>query len=114
MLDVVINEFRSLAKAWNDEVTERRRITTIDPVADDAAHRARELTERIRLVEQRTEMLTPTEFAKLHSTTPQTVTTWCRGGKVECEPNGKSYLIPRTAKAPRSRSTRGRKRAAHG
>lgn len=110
MLDIVFSRFRELADKWDGEVKQRRAITQIDPVADDAAYRARELRDALKTLERETEMLSPIAFAMLHKTTPQTVTAWCRAGKVRCQPNGRSYLIPRDVPPPRSRAAKQRVR----
>ena len=109
MIDAVIGELRGLVTDWNDEVKHRRTITSVDPVADDTAFRAQQLKERLDAIESQTKTLTPSQFATLHHTTAQTVTAWCRQGKIPCTPNGRSYLIPLGTKPPRSRSTLGRK-----
>jgi len=112
MIDAVVGGLRGLVNEWNIEVENRRAITAVDPIADDAAYRARQLAERLDSIEAATKMMTPAQFAALHRTTSQTVTAWCRTAKIKCTPNGRSYLIPVDTVPPRSRSTRGRKRAA--
>lgn len=109
MIDFTLAQIRSLAERWQNEVARRRAITRVDPVADAIAYCARDLEESLRQVEESTAMLTPGEFAQLHRTTSQTVTAWCRSGKISgAIPNGRSWLIPRSAAAPRMRQRRAR------
>lgn len=107
MLDVVFAQFKGLAENWHKEAERRRQVTRVEPVADTTDYCAGELESLIQRLEKDTEMLTPSQYAKLHKTTPQTVTAWCRAGKITGSvPKGRSYLIPRTAAAPRRRSER--------
>lgn len=104
MLDVVISEFRQFASRLKTEVAKRRSVTRMDPVADAWEFVATDLDELTDKVSQATERLTPAQFARLNKTTAQTVTAWCRAGKLRgAVPNGRSYLIPRGAVAPRRR-----------
>lgn len=104
MLDAIFSELRELARSWQGEVKERREITQDDPVADTIENRSRLLERKLQELEKHTERLTPSQYAELHGTTPQTVTAWCRAGKIRCVPNGRSYLIPRSSMPPRSRA----------
>lgn len=107
MLESIFAQFKGLIKNWHQEAERRRKVTTVDPVADTIDYVAGELETVVKRLEEDTVMLKPGEFARLHKTSAQTVTAWCRSGKISgAEPNGRSWLIPRTAQAPRRRTAR--------
>jgi hypothetical protein len=87
-----------------------KRISQVNPVADTRAYDASELLSLLEKIEKDTEQLTTAQYAKLHKTTPQTVTAWARQGKIAATPRGaRGYLIPRSAIPPRRRSAKGKK-----
>lgn len=107
MLEAVFAQVRGLARTWHTEAERRRQVTRVEPVADTLDYNAGELEQLLSKLEEDTAMLTPGEFAKLHKTTPQTVSAWCRAGKLTgAVPKGRSWLIPRTSAAPRRRTAR--------
>lgn len=112
MLDVVLTQIRGVARGWQREAADMKRITPTNPVADTTEYRASELLSVVEQIEKDTQLLTTAQFAKLHRKTPQTVTGWVRDKKVPGipGPNG-GYLIPRSAPAPtgRRRAKRGAK-----
>lgn len=110
MLEVIFAQIEGAIGTMDQEVQKRRRVTKTDPVADATEYWAGELRSVLERVKSDTEMLSPAQYAKIHRTTPQTVSSWIRSGKLAgVVSNGKSYLIPRNAKAP---SPRRRKAAA--
>lgn len=107
MLEIIFAQIKGLQRTWHNEAERRRKVTSTDPVADTIDYCAGEVEQLVKRLEEDTAMLTPGEYAKLHKTTPQTVTAWCRAGKIAgAEPKGRSWLIPRTAAAPRRRAAR--------
>jgi DNA-binding transcriptional regulator YiaG len=109
MLDVVIAQIRGLSKAWEDDAKKMKRISQVNPVADTRAYDASELSSLLDQIEKDTEQLTTAQFAKMHKTTPQTVTAWARDKKIPAIPRGaRGYLIPRSAIPPRRRATKKR------
>lgn len=107
MLDVVFAQLRAMKDNWHSEAARRRKVTSTDPVADTIDYCAGEAEQLLARLEEDTSTLTPGEFAKLHKTTPQTVSAWCRSGKLTgAIPSGRTWRIPRTAKAPRRRAVR--------
>lgn len=104
MLDIIFAQIEAQVRSMDDEVKKRRRVTAVDPVADTTEYYAGEIRSLLDRLKKDTEMLSPRQFAQLHRTTPQTVNAWCRAGKLEgVVPNGRSWLIPRTAQAPKRR-----------
>lgn len=111
MLDVVIAQLRGLSKTWEDDAKKMKRISAVNPVADTRAYDASELSSLLDKIEEDTEQLTTAQFAKMHKTTPQTVTTWARQGKIRAiARGGRGYLIPRSAEPPRRQATKSKKR----
>jgi excisionase family DNA binding protein len=101
MLDVIIAQIRGTAKAWAEDAEKMKRISPVNPVADTRAYDASELLSLLDKIEKDTVQLTTAQYAKLHGTTSQTVTTWARKGKIPAIARGaRGYLIPRNAKPP--------------
>jgi len=104
MLEIIFAQIEAQVSSMEAEVKKRRMVTAVDPVADTTEYYAGEIRSLLGRLKKDTEMLSPRQYAELHKTTPQTVTAWCRSGKLEgAVPNGRSYLIPRTAQAPKRR-----------
>lgn len=107
MLDAVFAQLKGVTKNWRADAERRHRITAIDPVADTTAYLAGELDDLVKRLEADTAMLSPSEFARLHHTTAQTVTAWCRSGKITgALPKGRTWQVPRDAMPPRRRTIR--------
>jgi hypothetical protein len=107
MLEVVFAQLRAMKDNWHSEAARRRKVTSTDPVADTIDYCAGEAEQLLARLEEDTTTLSPSEFGKLHKTSPQTVTAWCRSGKIAgAVPNGRSWRIPRSARAPRRRAVR--------
>lgn len=110
MLEGIFAQVESVAASWQLEVKKRRRVTAMDPVADTIEYCASEVRDLVSRLKSDTEQLTPAQYARIHKTTPQTVTGWCRKGKIEATPNGHGWLIPRNAQPPKMASTRGKRK----
>jgi hypothetical protein len=112
MIADVLARFRTLRAAWEMEVQNRHRRTTVDPGADTITSCASELEAVIRDVEQSTTYLSPDQYAALPgvATSAQTVRRWCRlgwlAGAYRKGGDGE-WQIPRDAKKDARTARRG-------
>jgi cupin superfamily acireductone dioxygenase involved in methionine salvage len=99
MRDLVIAAVRQLAGTWQQEVQQRRRVSTVDPIADATEYRASELLAVLKEVDTATRMLTVEQFAQEHGRTASTVRRWCMHGELEALKNpAGDWEIPRNAR----------------
>lgn len=104
MRDLVISAMRQLAATWQQDVEQRRRVSSIDPVADATAFRASELLSELERVDEATRLLTVEQYARERGLIASTVRRWCLRGELEAERNDKGdWEIPRVARRTQRR-----------
>lgn len=115
MIDAIVETVKSAAESWGDEVSQRRRISRVDPVADAIEFCAQDLRERLARAQKASERLTPEQYAALPhvSVTPQAVRGWCRRGElVGTVMTERGWMIPRDAKRIRIAAATTRRKGA--
>lgn len=98
MIGVASGEIRKVIGEWKKEVVERRRVTSVDPVADTFAYCAADLEERLRQAEVSGKPLSTREYASAHGVLDSTVRKWIARGELDAvhNPSG-DWEIPRSA-----------------
>lgn len=105
MIDAIAETAYSVADGWKEEVKQRRRISSVDPVADAIEYCAADLCERIARAAKVSERLSPEEYAALPhvGVSAQAVRRWCRLGQLPgAIDTEKGWQIPREAKRVRA------------
>lgn len=81
-LGELLREFEQKAKAWQLDVLSMREKSAVNPPADTLEYAAKDLLALVHVVRAKAARLTPTQYARLHKTSEQTVRRWCAKGEL--------------------------------
>jgi hypothetical protein len=82
MLDVILADFRGKLGEMRAEVSRRRAVTAVDPVADTTEYWAGDLERMLNDMSRRYATVTPKEYAQIHGGVPSSVRRWCERGEL--------------------------------
>ena len=91
-----LEQIKDLRDRWHASASVRRSQFELDPIASVLAACAQELAAVLDAGTARP--MTPAVFAAQAGVSPQAVTAWCRGGRLEAYRQGGRWLIPAGAK----------------
>lgn len=101
ILDRVLAVVGERGEEWRRQVTDRRRFTAHDPVADALEQCADDLDQCLIDIQEHFEFLSVGDYAALHRVAAQTVRNWIHAGELEAYEDAKGYAIPRHAQRQR-------------
>ena len=99
MLDAILSSIEHVAEGWSKEVSKRRRLTSVDPVADTLEYVAGELAAEVARLRDDCRALTPEQYAEAKGAgvSAQTVRNWIRAGELDAVRGPRGWLIPAAA-----------------
>lgn len=91
-------EMKKAVDSWMSDAQTRRIVSLHDPIADTLAYCAKDLEERLKIVEASVKTYTTRQFAHLKGVRDGTVRKWIENGELEATKNASGdWEIPRTA-----------------
>lgn len=82
MLDVILADFRGKLGEMEREVLRRRKVSSVDPVADTTEYWAADLERLLDDMDRKYATVTAAQYAKIHGGVPSSVRRWCERGEL--------------------------------
>lgn len=100
MRDVIADAVGQVVDTWKIEAAQRRKRSSVDPVADNLESCASELQAKVEQALRDTAYLSVADYADAHGSTPQTIRRLCLAGLLEgaVKDANDDWRIPRDAK----------------
>lgn len=105
MLDVIMADLKGKVEEMRADVSRRRIITAVDPVADTTEYWAADLTRLLDDMRRKYATVTAKDYAQIHGGVPSSVRRWCARGELagaQQDATGE-WRIPRGAVRRRKR-----------
>lgn len=82
MFDLILADLRGKLTEMKAEVTRRRSVTAVDPVADTTEYWAVDLARLLEDMDHKYSTVSAAEYAKIHGGVPSSVRRWCEHGEI--------------------------------
>jgi hypothetical protein len=82
MLDVIMADLTGKVEEMRADVSRRRTITSVDPVADTTEYWAADLARLLADMKRKYATVTAKEYAQIHGGVPSSVRRWCERGEL--------------------------------